>query len=94
MNKAEKLQYHERWLMKRGVHPSQIKTKNKSHIKMPCYKSDIETVPTSDTVGNGFVRGKHKYSGSGVHIGQAYNKGNLVVLSCKEASDSATGKRR
>ena len=47
-----------------------------------------------DRVGNGFVRGKHKYSGSGVHIGQAYNKGNLVVLSTSEAKDTATGKRR
>jgi|TARA_R100000742_G_C4203532_1_gene31949 hypothetical protein len=27
-------------------------------------------------------------------IGQAYNKGNLVVLSRKDAKDSATGKRR
>ena len=35
----------------------------------------------------------NRYNGSAV-IGQAYNKGNLVVLSSKEASDGATGKRR
>ena len=34
-----------------------------------------------------------KYHGN-VVIGQAYNKGNLVVLSSKEQSDAATGKRR
>ena len=34
-----------------------------------------------------------KYHGN-VVIGQAYNKGNLVVLSSKEQSDDATGKRR
>ena len=33
------------------------------------------------------------YTGEAV-IGQAYNKGNLVVLSATEAKDSATGKRR
>jgi len=27
-------------------------------------------------------------------IGQAYNKGNLVVLSKSESSESSTGKRR
>jgi len=94
LTKAQKLEHHNQWLMRMGAHPSQLKSKNRSHIKMPCYKSDIETVPTSDRVGNGFVKSKHKYSGNGVHVGQAYNKGNLVVLSCKEASDSATGKRR
>jgi hypothetical protein len=31
---------------------------------------------------------------SGYTIGQAYNKGGLVVLSKKEAEDTATGKRR
>jgi hypothetical protein len=94
LTKAQKLEHHNQWLMKMGVHPSQLKSKDKSHIKMPCYKSDIETVPTSDRVGNGFVKSKHKYSGSGVHVGQAYNKGNLVVLSTTEANDAATGKRR
>ena len=33
------------------------------------------------------------YRGNAV-LGQAYNKGNLVVLSSTEAKDSATGKRR
>ena len=34
-----------------------------------------------------------QYNGN-VVIGQAYNKGNLVVLSGKEANDVSTGKRR
>jgi len=34
-----------------------------------------------------------EYNGKAV-IGQAYNKGNLVVLSSTEAKDGATGKRR
>lgn len=92
--KAEKIAYHDAWLRKRGLHPSQLKKAVKQSAPMPSYKSDCTSAPTSDRVGNGFVKGKNSYSGSGVHIGQAYNKGNLVVLSSKEASDSATGKRR
>ena len=38
-------------------------------------------------------RDAKEYNGN-VVIGQAYNKGNLVVLSGKEASDASTGKRR
>ena len=92
--KADKLAYHDAWLRKRGLHPSQLKNAVKRSGSLPNYKSDCKSLPTSDRVGNGFVKGKNSYSGSGVHIGQAYNKGNLVVLSSKEASDSATGKRR
>ena len=36
---------------------------------------------------------KHKVSSNYV-IGQAYNKGNLVVLSKEDAKDESTGKRR
>ena len=92
--KAQIKQDHERWLLKRGVHPSQLAKAYKRGADFPNYKSDIKTAPTSDKVGNGFVKGTKRYSGSGVHVGQAYNKGNLVVLSSKEASDSSTGKRR
>lgn len=84
---------HDRWLRKRGVHPDQLAAKHKVGASIPSYKTE-RVAPTSDLVGNGFVRGTKKYSGKGVHVGQAYNKGNLVVLSAKEASDSATGKRR
>ena len=79
---------------KRGVHPDQLAKKQKAAIPFPDYKTDIVTAPTSDKVGNGFVKSNKRYSGAGVHVGQAYNKGNLVVLLSKEASDSATGKRR
>ena len=38
-------------------------------------------------------RNAKRYNGNAV-LGQAYNKGNLVVLSATEAKDDATGKRR
>ena len=93
MNRQQKLAYHDNWLRRMGVHPTQLKSQPKYRAPLPDY-SVSETLPTSDRVGNGFVRGRSSYSGQGVFVGQAYNKGNLVVLSSKEASDSATGKRR
>lgn len=84
---------HDAWLRKRGVHPDQLVKKQKTRSSIPSY-STSRPAPTSDLVGNGYVRSTKKYSGQGVHVGQAYNKGNLVVLSAKEANDSATGKRR
>ena len=93
MKRQQKLDYHNNWLRRMGVHPTQLKSQPKYRAPLPDY-SVSETLPTSDCVGNGFVRGESRYSGQGVFVGQAYNKGNLVVLSSKEASDSATGKRR
>lgn len=92
-SKATLQEDHDRWLIKRGVHPSQLAKKQKFSPDFPNYHTD-KVALTSDKVGNGFVASKKRYSGVGVHIGQAYNKGNLVVLSQKEASDTATGKRR
>jgi hypothetical protein len=41
---------HEKWLMKRGIHPSQLKDKEKSSgNKIPSYKVHRE-VPTSDVI--------------------------------------------
>lgn len=92
-SKQTLIEDHNRWLRKRGVHPDQLAQKHKARSAIPSYKTE-RVAPTSDLVGNGYVRAKKKYSGQGVHVGQAYNKGNLVVLSTKEANDSATGKRR
>jgi len=91
--KAEQLAYHDAWLRRMGVHPQQLAKKPKARPPIPNY-STKQTHPTSDRVGNGFVRGSKKYAGTGVTIGQAYNKGNLVVLSKSEANDDQTGKRR
>jgi hypothetical protein len=91
--KAEQLAYHDAWLRRMGVHPQQLAKKTKARPSIPDY-STKQTHPTSDRVGNGFVRGSKKYAGTGVTIGQAYNKGNLVVLSKSEANDDQTGKRR
>jgi len=89
---------HDRWLRKRGVHPEQLAKKHKASNIIPSYKTE-RVADTSDFVGKIVYRKQltqeerdavtAKYT-----IGQAYNKGGLVVLSTKEANDSATGKRR
>ena len=83
---------HEKFLKKMGVDPNYkrkatpLKTERKS-VKLPekkitDYDWRIQTKKDAKI-----------YHGN-VVIGQAYNKGNLVVLSSKEQSDAATGKRR
>ena len=89
---------HDRWLRKRGVHPDQLASKHKIVASIPSYKTQ-HTADTSDFVGKIVYRKQltqeerdavsAKYT-----IGQAYNKGGLVVLSEREVKDSATGKRR
>jgi len=69
---------------------------NRSPYSIPDLRAGLRnSIPTSDTVGNGFAKKSNAYSGSGsLIVGQAYNKGNYVVLSKEEAADPATGKRR
>ena len=83
---------HEKFLKKMGVDPNYKRTPTplkteRTSVKLPekkitDYDWKIQT-----------KRDAMKYHGN-VVIGQAYNKGNLVVLSSKEQSDAATGKRR
>ena len=54
-------------------------------------RSTYESV--GEGIGNGFVKTTSTLSGDYI-IGQAYNKGNLVVLSKEDAKDETTGKRR
>ena len=43
---------HDKWLMSRGAHPSQIKNKKKcSGVKAPNYKEHSRSLPTSDYTG-------------------------------------------
>ena len=87
---------HDKYLKRMGYIPkgercygSTSDSKPLSWGSTPCSPA----IPTSDKVGNGFVKKNPVYTGKAV-IGQAYNKGGLVVLSADEASDPNTGKRR
>ena len=53
---------HDAWLMKRGVHPSQLKNKTKNAgIKAPNYKEHSRALPTSDYTGPIVGKSKKKY---------------------------------
>ena len=88
----KELKAHEKFLSKMGVDssytrtPTPLKTEQLSKQLPSRDIKDYEwRVQTKRTV--------KEYKGNAV-LGQAYNKGNLVVLSSSEAKDSATGKRR
>ena len=81
---------HEKWLKTMGIDkpwkPKRALLK-KSAKKTERYRS------VGDGIGNGFVKTTSTLSGDYI-VGQAYNKGNLVVLSKDDAKDESTGKRR
>jgi len=74
--------YHDKWLMDRGIHPSQLKNKEKhSGYSIPDYSSDRPTIPTSDRITA--VQGKKKtnvYSGTYVVGVATLHKSNLVPV--------------
>ena len=89
----ESIRQHEKYLAKMGIDPNYVRVptplKTERLSKQLPLGRDIKDyewrVQTKRTL--------KEYNGN-VVIGQAYNKGNLVVLSGKEASDASTGKRR
>ena len=83
---------HEKFLKSVGYNPhhrrkpTPLKTEQ-SVVKLPEKNiSDYDWSPC--------LKGKKSTLTKSYTIGQAYNKGNLVVLSNEESKDSNTGKRR
>jgi len=87
------IEKHEKFLRKMGVdsnykrEPAPLKTERTSKQLPDRNIRDIDwkihTPKASEKL----------YKGNAI-LGQAYNKGNLVVLSASEAKDTSTGKRR
>ena len=87
------LREHEKFLKKMGVSSNPI-VRERAPLKLDGPSNQLPEKNIKDMDWSPCVK-KNTPSLSGDYIiGQAYNKGNLVVLSSKEASDSATGKRR
>ena len=88
----QELIQHEKYLKKMGIDPNYKRKPtplklDRPHVKLPEkkiteYEWKVQT-----------KKDAKQYNGNAV-LGQAYNKGNLVVLSATEAKDDATGKRR
>ena len=81
---------HEKWLKSMGIDKS-YRPKSEP-LKFRAKKTE-RYQSVGNGIGNGFVKTTSTLSGDYV-IGQAYNKGNLVVLSKEDAKDESTGKRR
>ena len=82
---------HEKWLKTLGI-DKPWKPK-RGPLKLASEKSRSTYESVGEGIGNGFVKTTSTLSGDYI-IGQAYNKGNLVVLSKEDAKDETTGKRR
>ena len=87
---------HDKWLMDRGVHPSQLKNKTKnSGIKAPNYKEHSRALPTSDYTGP--IVGKSKsntYTGSFITGIATMHKSNMVPVNKNtKGADYATMRR-
>ena len=82
---------HEKWLRGMGIDkPWKPKTEK---LNLASEKKSERYESVGNGIGNGFVKTTSAISGDYI-VGQAYNKGNLVVLSKEDAKDESTGKRR
>ena len=82
---------HEKWLRSMGV-DKPFKPKSEK-LSVERANRDERYRSVGNGIGNGYVKTTSALSGDYI-IGQAYNKGNLVVLSKDDAKDETTGKRR
>ena len=82
---------HEKWLKTMGI-DKPWKPKSEP-LPLARAKKTERYQSVGNGIGNGFVKTTSAISGDYI-VGQAYNKGNLVVLSKEDAKDESTGKRR
>ena len=88
----ESIRQHEKYLAKMGVDSNYKRTPTPLNLGWRSEQLPSRNIKDYDWKIQ-TKRDAKKYHGN-VILGQAYNKGNLVVLSGKEASDASTGKRR
>ena len=92
--KMEKsIREHEKFLAKMGVDPNYVRTPTPLKTERVSKQLPDRDIKDYDWKVYTPKASEKLYNGNAV-LGQAYNKGNLVVLSSSEARDSATGKRR
>ena len=87
---------HQAWLKKHGIdNTKRVKKEFEPLVatKEP-YRREVNLPPCSNNIGGVAPRKEVPVYTGEYEIGQAYNKGNLVVLSKEDAKDESTGKRR
>ena len=83
---------HEKFLKSVGYNPNYKRKPTPLKLDRPAVKLTEKKITDYDWKIQ-TKRNAKQYNGTAV-LGQAYNKGNLVVLSATEAKDESTGKRR
>ena len=86
------LREHEKFLKKMGVDSNYVQTP--TPLKLGWKSKQLPSRDIKDYDWKIQTKRDAKQYNGNVILGQAYNKGNLVVLSGKEAADVSTGKRR
>lgn len=87
---------HDAWLKKMGVHPSQLKGKEKSSgNKIPDYSATKPTIPTSDRV-EGICSKKqgNRYTGTFIKGVATMHKSNAVPITSSEDAKEVARMRR
>ena len=87
---------HDQWLMDRGVHPSQLKDKEKSSgISIPDYASTRSAIQTSDRIMPIAGRSEQKvYTGTFVRGIATLHKSNMVPVTSGEDAKEIARMRR
>lgn len=87
---------HDAWLIKQGLHPDQLKarkSKKRDVVADDNYDSR-RTIPTSDTVGNGFKKEENTYTGDKLIGIAVMHKSCLVPVFSKENAEEIARMRR
>ena len=88
------LREHEKFLKKMGVSSNPIVRKEPSPLKLERPSEQLPEVNIKDMDWSPCLKKNTPTLSGDYIIGQAYNKGNLQVLSKSDSADDSTGKRR
>ena len=87
---------HDKWLMARGVHPTQLKQKEKVNVtSLPSYSTECTSVPTSDiVVPIAGKRAANEYSGDYIVGLATLHKSNTVPVGKGDSPEEYAKMRR
>tara|TARA_B100001057_G_scaffold317005_1_gene317137 strand:- start:74 stop:439 length:366 start_codon:yes stop_codon:yes gene_type:complete len=87
---------HDKWLIDRGVHPTQLKNKPKAHLKAPePYLRESPKIPSLDSMrGDTFVRNPNKYTGTLIKGIATMHKSNAVPIIDRDQAIEVSNMRR
>ena len=87
---------HDKWLMDKGVHPTQLKNKPKSvHKSVEPYRRETPDIPSLNSMkGMAFVKNPNKYTGTLIKGIATMHKSNAVPIIDREQAIEVSDMRR